>query len=124
MLLAVLFLLSWMVILLSPPINSIEQKWKQKREVGANIPETFPLLIITPGRGMEKYKAQIVEKKYMGNSLKENRNAPILFPKGRKAKDECLHNLAGAIDLILADRREDALRGLPSDVSKEVVAVG
>jgi len=41
-----------------------------------------------------------------------------------KSKDECLQNLAEAIDLILADRREDALRGLPSDVTKEVVAVG
>jgi len=41
-----------------------------------------------------------------------------------KNKDECLQNLAEAIDLILADRREDALRGLPSDVTKEVVAVG
>jgi predicted RNase H-like HicB family nuclease len=41
-----------------------------------------------------------------------------------KTKDECLQNLAEAIDLILADRREDALRGLPSDATKEVVAVG
>jgi len=41
-----------------------------------------------------------------------------------KTKNECLQNLAEAIDLILADRREDALRGLPSDVTKEVVAVG
>lgn len=41
-----------------------------------------------------------------------------------KTKDECLQNLAEAIDLILSDRREDALRGLPSDVTKEVVAVG
>ena len=41
-----------------------------------------------------------------------------------KTKDECLRNLAEAIDLILSDRREDALRGLPSDVTKEVVAVG
>lgn len=41
-----------------------------------------------------------------------------------KTKNECLQNLAEAIDLILADRREDALRGLPSDATKEVVAVG
>ncbi|MDO9542805.1 MAG: type II toxin-antitoxin system HicB family antitoxin [Kiritimatiellia bacterium] len=41
-----------------------------------------------------------------------------------KTKDECLRNLADAIDLILADRREDALRGLPSDATREVVAVG
>ena len=41
-----------------------------------------------------------------------------------KTKDECLRNLAAAINLILADRREDALRGIPSDATKEVVAVG
>jgi len=41
-----------------------------------------------------------------------------------KTKDECLQNLAEAIDLILADRRKDALRGLPSNATKEVVAVG
>jgi len=41
-----------------------------------------------------------------------------------KTKDECLHNLADAIDLILADRREDSLRGLPADATREVVAVG
>ena len=41
-----------------------------------------------------------------------------------KTKDECLNNLADAIDLILADRREDVFRGLPSDATREVVAVG
>jgi len=41
-----------------------------------------------------------------------------------KTKDECLRNLAEAIELILADRRENALQGLPSDATKEVVAVG
>ena len=41
-----------------------------------------------------------------------------------KTKPECLANLSQAIDLILEDRRQDALRGLPSDAVKEVVAVG
>lgn len=41
-----------------------------------------------------------------------------------KTKDECLHSLSQAIDLILADRREDALRGLPSEAMRAVVAVG
>ena len=41
-----------------------------------------------------------------------------------KTKLECLANLSQAIDLILEDRRQDALRGLPSDAVKEVVAVG
>jgi len=31
-------------------------------------------------------------------------------------KDEALRSLSGAIELILEDRREDALRGLPEDV--------
>lgn len=41
-----------------------------------------------------------------------------------KTKAECLKNLAEAIDLILADRREDALRGLPATAMRELVAVG
>jgi predicted RNase H-like HicB family nuclease len=41
-----------------------------------------------------------------------------------KTKDECLDNLSQAIDLILEDRREDAMRGIPSDASREMVSVG
>ncbi len=41
-----------------------------------------------------------------------------------KTKKECLKNLAEAIDLILEDRRQDALRGLPARAEREVVAVG
>jgi predicted RNase H-like HicB family nuclease len=36
---------------------------------------------------------------------------------------ECKASLAAAISLILEDRREDALRGLPEDAIREVVAV-
>lgn len=41
-----------------------------------------------------------------------------------KTKAECLKNLSEAIDLVLEDRREDALRGLPSKAVRELVAVG
>jgi len=41
-----------------------------------------------------------------------------------KTKDECLGNLSQAIDLIMEDRREDALRGIPADASREMVSVG
>jgi len=41
-----------------------------------------------------------------------------------KTKEESLKNLSEAIDLILADRREDALRGLPKTAMRELVAVG
>jgi len=41
-----------------------------------------------------------------------------------KTREECLKNLSDAIDLILEDRRQDALRGLPKDAEKEVVRVG
>lgn len=37
--------------------------------------------------------------------------------------EECRANLAEAITLILEDRREDALRGLPADAIREVVVV-
>ena len=41
-----------------------------------------------------------------------------------KTKDECLKSLADAIDLILEDRREDSLRGIPADAIKEMVSIG
>ena len=40
-----------------------------------------------------------------------------------KTIEECKENLATAISLILEDRREDAMRGLPDDAIREVVAV-
>ena len=41
-----------------------------------------------------------------------------------KTKREALQSLAEAIDLILTDRREDALRGVPEGAERTVVAVG
>jgi predicted RNase H-like HicB family nuclease len=38
--------------------------------------------------------------------------------------EECRQSLADAISLILEDRREDMLRGVPADVIQEVVSVG
>ena len=40
-----------------------------------------------------------------------------------RTKKECLASLRDAIQLILEDRREDALRGLPVRASREVVTV-
>jgi predicted RNase H-like HicB family nuclease len=37
--------------------------------------------------------------------------------------EECRENLAAAISLILEDRREDALRGVPQDAIREMVVV-
>ena len=41
-----------------------------------------------------------------------------------KTKKECLKSLSEAIKLILDDRRQDALRGLPEDAEQQIVAVG
>jgi len=41
-----------------------------------------------------------------------------------KTKEECLDNLRQAIALILDDRREDALRGVPDDAIREIITVG
>ena len=38
--------------------------------------------------------------------------------------EECRENLAEAIALILEDRREDGLRGVPQDAIQEMVVVG
>jgi len=39
-------------------------------------------------------------------------------------KDECLQNLSSAIKLILEDRREEGLRGVPADAVRDIVKVG
>ncbi len=44
-------------------------------------------------------------------------------PQGR-TKDEAKYNLAEAIELILEDRLEVGLRGVPADAIKEVVSLG
>jgi predicted RNase H-like HicB family nuclease len=41
-----------------------------------------------------------------------------------RTKADCLKSLAQAIELILDDRRQDALRGLPAKAKRELVAVG
>lgn len=40
-----------------------------------------------------------------------------------KSKQEALDSLSSAIALILEDRREDGLRGLPADAIRETVTV-
>ena len=40
-----------------------------------------------------------------------------------RSVEECRENLAQAIALVLQDRREDALRGLPPGAIREVVRV-
>ena len=40
-----------------------------------------------------------------------------------KTIEECKASLSSAISLIMEDRREDALRGLPEDAIREVVAI-
>ena len=40
-----------------------------------------------------------------------------------QTKDEARKSLVDAISLILEDRREDALRGLPPDAERETVTV-
>lgn len=40
-----------------------------------------------------------------------------------RTKDEARESLAAAIVLVLEDRREDALRGLPADAEREKITV-
>jgi predicted RNase H-like HicB family nuclease len=40
-----------------------------------------------------------------------------------KTKEECLQSLSDAIQLILEDRREDGIRGVPPDALRDVVTV-
>lgn len=40
-----------------------------------------------------------------------------------RTKDEARDSLAAAISLILEDRREDGLRGVPADAERETVTV-
>jgi predicted RNase H-like HicB family nuclease len=41
-----------------------------------------------------------------------------------RTKDEARDSLADAIALILEDRREDGLRGVPDDAERETILVG
>ena len=40
-----------------------------------------------------------------------------------RTKEECRQNLADAISLVLEDRLEDALRGIPPTASRETVVI-
>jgi predicted RNase H-like HicB family nuclease len=40
-----------------------------------------------------------------------------------RTKAECLENLKAAIELILRDRREDGLKGVPDDAEREIIIV-
>jgi predicted RNase H-like HicB family nuclease len=40
-----------------------------------------------------------------------------------KTISECKHDLAEAVALLLEDRREDTLRGVPDDACREVITV-
>jgi predicted RNase H-like HicB family nuclease len=41
-----------------------------------------------------------------------------------RTKDEARENLAQAIALILEDRREEGLRGVPADAERDLVVLG
>ena len=41
-----------------------------------------------------------------------------------RSREDCLQSLASAIELILQDRREDGLRGVPEGAVRAVVKVG
>ncbi len=41
-----------------------------------------------------------------------------------RTREESLDSLASAIELVLEDRREDALRGVPADAIRSVVKIG
>jgi predicted RNase H-like HicB family nuclease len=41
-----------------------------------------------------------------------------------RSKEESLESLAQAIELVLEDRREDALRGVPAGALRETVTLG
>jgi len=41
-----------------------------------------------------------------------------------QTKDECMQSLSAAIKLILEDRREEGLRGVPADAVRDIVRIG
>jgi predicted RNase H-like HicB family nuclease len=41
-----------------------------------------------------------------------------------KSREECLQSLADAIELILEDRREEGLRGIPKEAVRDIVQIG
>jgi len=41
-----------------------------------------------------------------------------------RSKEECLQSLADVIELILEDRREEGLRGVPKEAVRDIVKIG
>lgn len=41
-----------------------------------------------------------------------------------QTKEECLESLKAAIELILEDRREDGLKGVPDDAERRIIVIG
>jgi len=41
-----------------------------------------------------------------------------------RTKEECLASLRDAIELILSERREEGLKGVPDDAEREIIIVG
>jgi len=41
-----------------------------------------------------------------------------------KSKQECLDSLGQAIELILEDRREEGLRGVPEEADRAIIKIG
>ena len=49
---------------------------------------------------------------------------PVLFPLQQTDAEEAKKSLGEAIEMILKDRREEGMRGVPEDAIKEVVSLG
>jgi predicted RNase H-like HicB family nuclease len=41
-----------------------------------------------------------------------------------RTREECVQSLASAMELILEDRREEGLRGVPKEAVRDVVKIG
>lgn len=57
---------------------------KFKQEVRENIPDMFPLLILTPREGNRSYEAQLIYKQDLEDFLKKNPRFTYLVPKGQE----------------------------------------
>jgi predicted RNase H-like HicB family nuclease len=81
----------------------------------SHIPEQMP-------KAMHNEFTAIIESAPAGGSFADCSEITGANGQG-KTIEECRQNLAEAIALILADRREEGLRGVPEDAIRQVVSI-
>lgn len=102
--------------------------WDERDEYLGLIRPDFPSATLpkageaSPGVGMHNEFTAVIECD--GDwFISYSPEIPGANGQGRN-REECLNSLAAAISLVLEDRREDGLRGVPEEAERGIVVIG